>query len=75
MSSEVTQEQFDAALEELVDAMSTAELLSTPGVYEALSEALNNEAIERAEENAAAENPPPVEEEDDEDEETPGARS
>jgi hypothetical protein len=52
--ADVTQEQFDAALEELLDGMSGAELLSLPGVYEAASEALNNEAIERARENADA---------------------
>ena len=44
----VTTEEFDEALEELVDGMSGAELLQTPGVYEVLSEALNNEAIKLA---------------------------
>ncbi len=52
--SDVTQEQFDAALVELLDGMSGADLLALPGVYEVVSEALNNEAIERARENADA---------------------
>ncbi len=44
----VTTEEFDRALEALVEEMTPAEILSTPGVYEALSEALNNEAIDLA---------------------------
>lgn len=46
--NEVTTEEFDQALEELLDEMSGAEVLATPGTYEVFSEALNNEAIERA---------------------------
>jgi len=43
---EVTTEEFAEALETLVDEMSGAEILATPGAYEAFSEALNNEAID-----------------------------
>ena len=57
---EVTTEEFDAALEILVDEMSGAQILATPGAYEVFSEALNNEAIKRAKE---------IKEEEDEDDE------
>ena len=45
---EVTQAEFDAALEEVVGEMSAGRLLAIPGVYEVLAEALNNEAIAQA---------------------------
>lgn len=45
---DVTQEEFNKALEELVDEMTGAEILATAGAYEVFSEALNNEAIDRA---------------------------
>jgi hypothetical protein len=51
---EVTTEQFDAALLEIVRGMTPEAIFALPGVYEAVSEALNNEAIERARENAEA---------------------
>lgn len=41
----ITQEQFDEKLEELVAAMSAGELLGVEGVYEILSEYLNNEVL------------------------------
>lgn len=44
----VTTEEFDAALVQMLEEASPAELLAIPGVYEALSEAWNNEAIEVA---------------------------
>jgi hypothetical protein len=47
-ADDVSQEEFDEALEAIVDEMSGAEILATPGAYEALSEALNNEAIDLA---------------------------
>lgn len=43
----VTTEMFYNKLEELVGEMSAAEILTTPGVYEALSEALNNDVLDR----------------------------
>lgn len=52
------QERFDAKLEEMVERMTTAELLATPGVYELLAESLNNEvlqAITEEDADAAAE--------------------
>jgi hypothetical protein len=58
---EVTTEEFDAALEILVDEMSGAQILAAPGAYEVLSEALNNEAIDLARKTK--------EEEDEDDEE------
>ena len=42
----VTQELFDEQLEVLCDQKTGAELLQIPGVYEALSEYLNNEVLE-----------------------------
>lgn len=47
-TNEVSQEEFDAALEILVSEMSGAEILATSGAYEVFSEALNNEAIDLA---------------------------
>lgn len=41
----VTREAFDAKLAEFVDKMSTAELLSIPGMYEILCEELNNDVL------------------------------
>lgn len=57
---QVTTEEFAAALEILVDGMSGAEILATPGAYEMFSEALNNEAIDLAKK---------IKEEEDEDDE------
>ena len=48
--SKVTTEQFDAILEEIVGKMSAGALLAIPGVYEVLSEELNNEVLQRLEE-------------------------
>ncbi len=45
----VTTVEFDEALETLLDEMSGAQILATPGAYEVFSEALNNEAIALAE--------------------------
>lgn len=38
-------DRFDRKLEELLDEMSGAELLAVPGLYEVVSEALNNEVL------------------------------
>lgn len=46
--SDVTQEEFDRALERLLDSMTGAQLLAIPGLYEVVSEALNNDVLERA---------------------------
>jgi hypothetical protein len=46
--TDVTHDEFVFALTEIVDEMSADELLAIPGIYEALSEHLNNEAIKRA---------------------------
>lgn len=48
--NDVTSEEFDEALVELLDGMSSEEILATPGAYEVFSEALNNEAIALARE-------------------------
>lgn len=45
----VSNEEFDEALETLLDEMSGAQILATPGAYEVFSEALNNKAIALAE--------------------------
>lgn len=50
-ASDVTQEEFDEALADLVHEMSADCILGIPGVYEAISEYLNNEVIDRAREN------------------------
>lgn len=60
---DITSEEFDEALEELLDGMSGGEILMTPGAYEVFSEALNNEAITLARKTKE-------EEEEDDDEET-----
>lgn len=54
-ASDVTDDQFADALEQLVDEMSAGDLFAIPGVYEALSEALNNEALKLAMENTEPE--------------------
>ena len=43
---DITDEEFDKALETLLDEMSGAQVLATPGAYEVFSEALNNEVID-----------------------------
>lgn len=48
MTNDVSTEEFDEALETLLDEMSGAAILATPGAYEVFSEALNNEAIDLA---------------------------
>ena len=50
---EISQEQFDAKLWELVAEMSPAELEALPGFYEIVSEELNNEVIKAIQEEAA----------------------
>ena len=47
----ITDDEFYAALADLVHEMDAEEILGIPGVYEAVSEQLNNEAIDRALEN------------------------
>jgi hypothetical protein len=44
-ASNVTTEQFDAELIDLVDGMSGEQLLAIPGIYEILSEELNNDVL------------------------------
>ncbi len=44
--AEITGEEMYEAIADITHAMSTDELLSIPGVWEVLSEHLNNEAIE-----------------------------
>lgn len=43
---EITDAQFDAALEELLSELSANQLLDIPGIYEILSEYFNNDIIE-----------------------------
>lgn len=43
--SQITQEEFDAKLDELVASMTAVEIFAMPGVYEIVSEQLNNEVI------------------------------
>jgi len=45
----VTDEMFDKKLVEILGRMSASELLSISGVYEAVSEDLNNQVIEELE--------------------------
>lgn len=49
-ASDVTQEEFDKALEAILDEATGAELLAIPGLYEVVSEHFNNEAIDVARE-------------------------
>jgi hypothetical protein len=42
----ITTDEMHEAIEELVGAMSTADLLSIPGIYEILADEMNNEAID-----------------------------
>ena len=46
--NKVTMGDFDHALSELLDAMSGERIMAIPGVYEVVSEALNNEALDLA---------------------------
>ena len=46
--NKITQGEFDQCLAELLDAMSGEGVLSIPGVYEAVSEELNNETLDLA---------------------------
>jgi hypothetical protein len=45
----ITNEQFDAKLTEILDGMNGAQLLAIPGLYEVVSEELNNDVIEAIE--------------------------
>lgn len=42
----ITTDEMTTAIEDLVDGMTSADILAVPGVYELLSEYLNNEAID-----------------------------
>jgi len=42
---EHTQEEFDAALEKVLDGMTGAQIIATPGAYEVFSEDLNNHVL------------------------------
>jgi len=46
--SQITDEQFDAALERIIGKCSPAQLLAIPGAYEVFSEEFNNEALDEA---------------------------
>ncbi len=50
MPNQITQEEFDKHLAEILSKMSTAELLAIPGLYEVVSEDLNNAVIKHWEE-------------------------
>lgn len=41
----ITQEEFDNALHELVNASTAEQLFTIPGVYEIVAEELNNDVI------------------------------
>lgn len=45
----ITTDQFDSKLIEILDGMTGAQLLNIPGVYEVVSEELNNNVIEAIE--------------------------
>lgn len=47
----LTQDQFDGILEGIVDGMTAAQILAVAGVYEVLSEALNEDILDRWEED------------------------
>lgn len=44
--SAMTDSDFASILHDLVDTMSAAQILATPGVYEMLSDYFNNEVVE-----------------------------
>ena len=46
----ITNEQFDSKLADILSDMTGAELLSIPGLYEVVAEELNNEVLEALEE-------------------------
>jgi len=48
-AEDVTDDQFDRTLADIIEAMSAAEILATDGAYEVFSEALNNEVLSRLE--------------------------
>jgi hypothetical protein len=48
----ITTELFDTKLVEILNGMNGAQLLSIPGVYEVVSEELNNDVIEAIEADA-----------------------
>jgi len=44
----ITSEEFDQALSDILDTMTGGQILAIPSVYEAVSEELNNEALDYA---------------------------
>jgi len=46
MAAEITTEEFDRALISILEGMTAANLIRIPGVYEIVSEELNNEALD-----------------------------
>ena len=46
MGKDITDEQFDAKLAEIINRHPASSLLSIPGVYEALREEFNNEILD-----------------------------
>jgi len=46
--SQITDDQFTAALERIIGEHSPAQLLAVPGAYEVLSEYFNNEALDES---------------------------
>ena len=54
----VTSEMFDEKLAELLDEMGAGAILQIPGVYECVSEYLNNEVLESLESERAPDSEP-----------------
>lgn len=46
MGKEITNEQFDAKLAEIINRQPASNLFTIPGVYEALSEEFTNEVLD-----------------------------
>jgi hypothetical protein len=55
----ITTELFDKKLAELLDKMSGYELLAIPGLYEVVSEHLNNDVLKALEEEKSSLEPKP----------------
>lgn len=51
MSKEMTQEEFDNGLMNILGEMKASQLISIPGIYEILAEHFNNEIIDKWEED------------------------
>ena len=51
MTNNITDEQFDSKLAEILSGMDGEALLQIPGLYEVVAEELNNEVLEALEAN------------------------